>query len=104
MSFGLGKHMKVRVCFHDQCFDGACSAAVFTRFYQECVNSHAQLRYRGLVHPAGRLLEEDIFDGDDNVIVDFKYSTSERLSWWFDHHQSAFLTDADAAHFRQDKS
>jgi len=96
--------MNVRVCFHDQCFDGACSAAVFTRFYQECVNPPAELYYRGLVHRAGRLFEEGIFDGDENVIVDFKYSTSERLSWWFDHHQSAFLTEADAAHFRQDKS
>ena len=40
----------------------------------------------------------------ENVIVDFKYSSSERLTWWFDHHQSAFLTEADAEHFRHDRS
>jgi hypothetical protein len=45
-----------------------------------------------------------MFDGDDNAIVDFKYSSSERLGWWFDHHQSAFLTPADAEHFERDRS
>jgi hypothetical protein len=96
--------MKVRVCFHDQCFDGACSAAVFTRFYRACVNSQAQMLYRGLVHRAGQLFDEGFFDGDENTIVDFKYSSSEKLTWWFDHHQSAFLTPADADHFRRDQS
>ncbi|MBZ5516030.1 MAG: DHH family phosphoesterase [Acidobacteriia bacterium] len=96
--------MTVRICFHDQCFDGACSAAVFTRFYRECVNPRAELRYRGLIHRAGRLFDEDVFDGDENAIVDFKYSPSARLTWWFDHHQSAFLAEADAEHFRRDHS
>jgi hypothetical protein len=94
--------MKVRVCYHDRCFDGACSAAVFTRFYQACVNSRAEFHYRGLVHRAGQLFDDGLFDGDENVIVDFKYSSSERLTWWFDHHQSAFLTEADAENFRRD--
>jgi len=94
--------MTVRVCYHDRCFDGACSAAVFTRFYQACVNPRAEFRYRGLVHRAGQLFDDDLFDGDENVIVDFKYSGADRLTWWFDHHQSAFLTEADAEHFRRD--
>lgn len=96
--------MKVRVFFHDQCFDGACSAAVFTRFYRTCINPKAELHYRGLVHRAGQLFDEAAFDGDENVIVDFKYSSSNRLTWWFDHHQSAFLSEADADHFRRDTS
>ncbi len=94
--------MRVRVCFHDQCFDGVCSAAVFTRFYRACIIRTAELDYRGLTHRAGQLFDEDIFDGDENAIVDFKYSSSDRLTWWFDHHQSAFLTPADAEHFRRD--
>ena len=96
--------MNVRVCFHDQCFDGACSAAVFTRFYKECVSPQADVHYRGLVHRAGQLFDDDIFDSEENVIVDFKYSSSDRLTWWFDHHQSAFLTEADAEHFRRNAS
>src|SRR5438477_2625716 len=96
--------MRVRVCFHDQCFDGACSAALFTRFYRTCINSKAEMLYRGLVHRAGQLFDEDFFDGDENAIVDFKYSSSDKLNWWFDHHQSAFLTPADAEHFQRDRS
>jgi hypothetical protein len=96
--------MMVRVCFHDQCFDGACSAALFTRWYKECLHPDAELRYRGLAHRAGQLFDEGIFDGEENAIVDFKYSSSDRLTWWFDHHQSAFLTEADAEHFRRDRS
>jgi len=41
---------------------------------------------------------------DENAIVDFKYSSDPRLTWWFDHHQSAFLSPEDAEHFRRDTS
>ena len=63
------------------------------------------MQYAGLLHRPGNLLfEGNMFDGDENAIVDFKYSPSEKLTWWFDHHQSAFLTPADEAHFHADKS
>jgi hypothetical protein len=94
----------VRLCFHDRCFDGAASSAVFSRFYRECINPHAQFRFSGMTHRAARPFEEGLFDCDENAIVDFKYSSSPRVTWWFDHHQSAFLTPADAAHFRADRS
>jgi hypothetical protein len=44
------------------------------------------------------------FDGDENAILDFKYSSDPRLTWWFDHHQSAFLSREDELHFKADKS
>jgi hypothetical protein len=94
----------VRLCFHDHCFDGAASAAIFSRFYRERVNPHPQFRYSGMTHRATQPFEDGIFDGDENVIVDFKYSSSPRVTWWFDHHQSAFLNPADAEHFRADRS
>ncbi len=96
--------MKVRVCFHDKCFDGAASAAVFTRFYRQRVHPEAEFAYTGLTHRASQLFDEGIFDGDENVIVDFKYSSAPELTWWFDHHQSAFLSPEDAEHFRHDRS
>ncbi len=95
---------KILVCFHDKCFDGACSAAFFTRFYLARVDAAAEISYRGMVHRAGQLFDEAMFSGDENAIVDFKYSSSDRLTWWFDHHQSAFLNEADAEHFRRDSS
>ncbi len=60
--------------------------------------------FSGLLHRAGSLFDEKQFDGDENAIVDFKYSSSPKITWWFDHHQSAFLTPEDAAHFEQDQS
>jgi hypothetical protein len=94
--------VKVRLCFHDRCFDGAASAAIFSRFYRERVNSQAEFMLSGMSHRATKPFEDGLFDGDENVIVDFKYSSSPLVTWWFDHHQSAFLTPADAAHFRAD--
>ena len=96
--------MQVRVFYHDKCFDGACSAALFSRFYKERIRSEVEYEYSGLLHRAGALFDENKFDGDENAIVDFKYSSSPRITWWFDHHQSAFLSPADAAHFEQDQS
>ena len=97
--------MKLRVLYHGHCFDGVASAATFTRFYLERIHADADVGYGGLLHRPGNLLfDESMFDGDENAIVDFKYSPSEKLTWWFDHHQSAFLTPEDEAHFRADKS
>lgn len=96
--------MKIRVCFHDKCFDGASSAAIFSRFYRERIEADAQFFYTGMTHKASQPFEDGTFDGDENAVVDFKYSSSPRLTWWFDHHQSAFLKPEDAEHFRQDRS
>ena len=92
---------KVRLCFHDRCFDGTASAALFYRFYRERFAQSAEFGFTGMTHRAAQPWEDGLFDGDENVIVDFKYSNSPKVTWWFDHHQSAFLTPADAEHFRQ---
>jgi hypothetical protein len=91
--------LRVRVFYHDKCFDGACSASLFTRFHRECIDSGATYEYHGLVHRAGALFDASEFTGDQNAIVDFKYSASPKITWWFDHHQSAFLTPQDHEHF-----
>lgn len=96
--------MKLRVLYHGHCFDGVASAATFTRFYRERINSGADIHYGGLLHRPGNLFDQTMFDGDENAIVDFKYSPSEKLTWWFDHHQSAFLTSEDEAHFQHENS
>ena len=96
--------MRVRVLYHDHCFDGAASAAFFSRFYEEKFAPGAELAFTGLAHKASQLFEDSLFDGDVNAIVDFKYSPNPKLTWWFDHHQSAFLSAEDAEHFRHDRS
>lgn len=96
--------MRVKVFYHDKCFDGACSAALFSRFYKERIRGDVEFVYGGLLHRAGSLFNEKHFDGDENAIVDFKYSSSPAITWWFDHHESAFLSPEDAAHFERDQS
>ena len=91
--------MRVRVFYHDRCFDGSCSASLFSRFYRECIDPNAQFEYHGLLHRAGALFDESDFSAPENAIVDFKYSPSPKITWWFDHHLSAFLTPEDQQHF-----
>ncbi len=93
--------MRVRVFYHDHCFDGAASAAYFTRFFEGAIDPSAEFNFTGLTHSASKVFDERLIDGDENAIVDFKYSAHPRITWWFDHHQSAFLTPEDAEHFRR---
>jgi len=94
--------MRVRVLYHDHCFDGAASAAYFSRFIQGAFYPDAEFVFTGMAHKASQLFDPGLFDGDENAIVDFKYSADPRLTWWFDHHQSAFLSPEDQEHYRQD--
>ncbi len=96
--------MRVRVLYHDHCFDGAAAAAFFSRFLEERFHPGAEFHFTGMAHKASQLFEESLFDGDVNAIVDFKYSPHPRLTWWFDHHQSAFLSPEDAEHHSRDTS
>lgn len=96
--------MLERVLYHDHCFDGAASAAFFSRFIAGAVHRDAEFRYTGMAHSASQKFDPALFDGDENAIVDFKYSSNPKLTWWFDHHQSAFLNSQDAEHFKRDSS
>jgi len=96
--------MRVRILYHDHCFDGAASAAYLTRFLGDKFYPGAEFAYTGMAHKASQIFEDSLFDGDVNAIVDFKYSSNPKLTWWFDHHQSAFLNPADEKHFREDTS
>jgi hypothetical protein len=94
---------RVKVLFHDNCFDGAASASLFARFYAARIDSSATFEFTGKSHgpsSLGPVYSEDSFDGDVNAVVDFRYSPDPRLEWWFDHHVSAFPTPADEQRFR----
>jgi hypothetical protein len=96
--------MKLRILYHGNCFDGVSSAAIFAKFYQAKIDSDAEIVYTPTMHRAGNAFDREQFDGDENAIVDFKYCPDERLTWWFDHHESAFLSEADEQHFLADTS
>ena len=64
---------------------------MFSRFYSERIRSDVDFQFTGLVHRAGALFNEEDFDGDENAIVDFKYSPSPKITWWFDHRKAPCL-------------
>src|SRR5436190_5285549 len=96
--------MRLRILYHGNCFDGVSSAAVFTKFYRATVDPRAEVAYTPTMHQANNAFDREQLDGDENAIVDFKYCPDERLTWWFDHHQSAFLSKDDEQHFLNDTS
>lgn len=97
-------NMKLRILYHGNCFDGAASAAIFAKFYRAKINESATLEFLPMMHRAGNLFDKDALQGDENAIVDFKFCADERLTWWFDHHESAFLTPEDESYYRQRNS
>jgi nanoRNase/pAp phosphatase (c-di-AMP/oligoRNAs hydrolase) len=97
--------MKLRILYHGNCFDGVSSAAFFTKFYRATVNADVEIEYVPVMHKAGNFFDKNLLiDDGENAIVDFKYCADERLTWWFDHHQSAFLNEQDEAHFKANES
>ena len=97
--------MDVLVAHHGHCFDGAVSAALFTRFVRETIDKTATFTYRGLAYepnapPPGDRLRK----GATNAILDFRYTKSPLLEWYFDHHVSAFAEPGSREHFAADTS
>jgi hypothetical protein len=97
--------MELEVQYHGNCFDGCASAALVSRFLRAREPGKiAGVRFVPLAHGQGNPFAADAFAGDLNACVDFRYSTSPRLHWWFDHHASAFPTPEDRAAFEGDRS
>ncbi len=101
----MGERVTVRICFHDKCFDGASSAAIFSRFYRERIDPNAEFLYTGMTHKASQPFDDAPLGWGRKRHRRFQvFERSALLTWWFDHHQSAFLTPEDAENFRQDRS
>jgi hypothetical protein len=99
--------MAMRVIYHDKCFDGLASAALFARFWREHIDGSGYVDFAGARYTDHRDVETGLFrsnDGDENAIVDFKYSSDPRVTWWYDHHASAFPTLDDARHYDEHRS
>ena len=97
--------MRVHILFHDRCFDGMVSAGLFEAFYRRHVDSRAEVTFGGLEHgPGPHRLSTARLEGDENVVLDYRYIADERLTWWFDHHRTGFKTAEDRVHFESDRS
>jgi len=97
--------MRFVVATHGHCFDGLSSAVVFSRLMKELGASPASFEYRTCGYGAGQPRAEDkIFSGDENAILDYRFCASEKLSWYFDHHRTAFGSDEDREVFEARRS
>src|SRR5512136_3067152 len=97
--------MNARILYHANCFDGCASAALLGRFLRSPQGGAVEtLESLPVQHQAGDPIPAGALSADVNAIVDFRYSTSPRLDWWFDHHRSAFQPASDRAHFEADRS
>jgi hypothetical protein len=91
---------RVVVATHGHCFDGLCSAVMFTRLYRHLSAVDASFVYHGAGYGPGQNgVDPKLLDGDVNAILDFRYSTAPQLTWYFDHHVSAFVTPAERASY-----
>lgn len=80
----------LKIFFHDACFDGTTSAALFSAFYRDVVDANARIVPVGMIHRDGNPFEGVPLDGDDHACVDFRFCADPKMRWWFDHHPTAF--------------
>jgi len=92
----------LKIFFHDNCFDGAASAAVFADFYRQVIDPRADVELQGVQHRPGDPFEGLPLDGDDNACVDFRFCPAPEMTWWFDHHATAFQPAELRATFEAD--
>jgi len=97
--------MRLKILYHANCFDGCASAAYLGRFLPaHLAEKPSRIDQQPVQHQQGDPFPSGAFDGDVNACVDFRYSTSPELHWWFDHHQSAFQRPEDRTHFEADRT
>jgi hypothetical protein len=89
----------VVVATHGHCFDGLCSAVMFTRLWRHLNPAAGEtFAYHGAGYGPGQNgVDPKLLAGDVNAILDFRFSPLAQLTWYFDHHVSAFATPADRA-------
>ena len=91
------------VATHGHCFDGMASAVLFTHLIRSVDPRAAQgdFVYRGQAYDPGKNgVDPAIFAGAEvTAILDFRYTATDSLTWYFDHHASAFPSSREREHF-----
>ena len=76
---------------------------MFTRLYRHIFpGDSAVFSYHGAGYGPGQNgVEPRALSGDVNAILDFRFSATPSLTWYFDHHVSAFVTPEDRAYYER---
>lgn len=89
---------RIVVAAHGHCFDGIASAALFTHLRNKLDPRPRSFRYLSCGYgPKMQTVPERWLRGDENAIVDFRFTDSKRLHWYFDHHPTAFANKEQEA-------
>lgn len=72
---------------------------MFTRLYGHLFpGDGAAFTYRAAAYGPGQNgVDLRVLDGDVNAILDFRFTAAPQLTWYFDHHVSAFVSAEDRA-------
>jgi hypothetical protein len=76
---------------------------MFTRLYRHRFSDDgASFTYRGAGYGPGQNgVDPKVLAGDVNAILDFRFAAVPNLTWYFDHHVSAFVTPEDRAFYER---
>jgi len=78
---------------------------MFTRLYGHVSGPGASFAYHASGYGPGQNgVDPKILDGDVNAILDFRFSAAPQLTWYFDHHVSAFATPDERAVYERTAS
>jgi hypothetical protein len=97
--------MRFVVATHGHCFDGLASATLFTRLLADVGGAQTAFAYRACGYGlTQQRADEALLDGDQNAILDYRFCPCDKLTWYFDHHRTAFASPADRQVFEARKS
>ena len=83
--------MRITVATHGNCLDGLSSAALFTHLMRHLEPKTAEISYRTCIYgPAPAPFGPQFLNGNINAILDYRFYSGPELSWYFDHHSTAF--------------
>jgi hypothetical protein len=84
---------------HGHCFDGLASAVVFTKLAHS-LNPTLDFSYFACGYGSGqRRADTSVLTGEENAILDYRFAPVTELTWYFDHHKTAFANEDDRAVF-----
>src|SRR5690606_5579776 len=81
---------------HGHCFDGLASAALLSSLISQ-ENKLSRAEYFACGYAYGS--PSPTFDGDENALLDFRYESNDSLTYYIDHHPTAFGDTEKKAHF-----
>lgn len=89
----------VVVATHGHCFDGLCSSVVFTKLLRSLhPGRELAFDYKAMGYGPGQNgVDPKVLAADINAILDYRFSSASSLTWYFDHHITAFGTSEERA-------